>query len=102
MLRAAAERLVNYVNPTSKGTLSDRIAVLGVSTLCLKILTVARLTGNEAVHGNAIDFSESNEEALARFKAISKGLNMAVDELIAQPAALEAIADEMKAAKKKS
>ena len=101
LLRAAAERLVDYVSPDSKGVLANRIAELEISPRCKQILTVARLIGNEAVHGNEVDFSESNEEALARVQAISKGLNQVVDELIAQPAELKAIETQMRNARKR-
>lgn len=101
MLRCAAERLVDYLCPDIKGTLASRIATLDISKRCLKILTVARLTGNEAVHGNEIDFSETNDEALARFEAISKGINQVVDETIAQPKKLSAMETAMLEAQNK-
>lgn len=101
MLRCAAERLVDHLNPGGKGRLADRLAALDISKRCMKILTVARLTGNEAVHGKEIDFSETNAEALARCTLISKGLNQVVDEVIAQEKDLADMETELREAQRK-
>lgn len=99
MLRATAERLVDHLSPSSEGTLSQRIRSLTVSPTCLLIFEAARMTGNEAVHGSEVDFSESNGEAIARFQLLSDGINRVIDELITQPRKLQSLKEEMIAAK---
>jgi hypothetical protein len=98
MLRIAAERLVNHLRPGS-AKLADKIATLDINDLQRAILDACRLTGNEAVHRNVIDFSESNEEALETVKLLSNGINRLVDELITQPKEYEACIARMKAAR---
>ena len=98
MLRIAAERLVNHLRPGSD-KLADKIAKLDINELQRAILDACRLTGNEAVHRNVIDFSESNEEALEMVKLLSNGINRLVDELITQPKEFKECIANMKAAR---
>lgn len=80
MLRICVERMVNAKTTQGK-TLAEKMKNLDLTEKTRKIATICRLIGNDAVHGNVIDFSVGSEEARVVSQALTKFANRLADEL---------------------
>lgn len=100
LLRVCLERLV--VSLGAKGeNLELKVQSLGLSKRLQMLCDACRLAGNEAVHKEGFDFSQSYEESLAMTFALSNFINHLADEFIGLEIRTEEIIRRLKEARAK-
>ena len=100
MLRVCVERMVNAKVP-GKAPLVNKVEHAELSPSLKKLATACRLVGNQAVHGNEIDFSIENPEAAVIASALSTFANRLADELFGMPQNADDLIAKIEAARKK-